>query len=71
MKAEAIKIQQKTGKNFVLHLLKLVYEGKQEAKIAKFTYKSTILYEELRGKKYEAKPQQECLHHYLTVEATV
>ena len=47
---EAIKIQQKVGKNFVLPLLKLVYEVKQEAKIAKFTYKSTILYEELREK---------------------
>ena len=50
MNDEAIKIQQKAGKNFVLPLLKLVYEVKQEAKIAKFTYKSTILYEELRGK---------------------
>ena len=43
-------MQQKLEKKFVLHLLKLVYEVKQEAKIAKFTYKSTILYEELRGK---------------------
>ena len=50
MNDEAIKIQQKPGKHIVLHLLKLVYEVKQEAQMAKFTYKSTILYEELREK---------------------